>query len=69
MGPLPPEAEGVEELVVDALDDLAYSGYPSSQALGPAPLAAVALGRVDDARPVAFQPAPMVFFALKALVG
>jgi hypothetical protein len=26
MGPLPPEAEGVEELVVDALDDLAYSG-------------------------------------------
>src|SRR5215217_6837580 len=68
-GPLPPEAEGIEELVVDRLDDLAYSSYPSSQALGPVPLAGVALGRVDDAHPVAFQPASMVFFALKALVG
>src|SRR5215211_5228048 len=69
MGPLPPEAEGIEELLVDRLDDLAYSSYPSSQALGPVPLAGVALGRVDDAHPVAFQPASMVFFALKALVG
>src|SRR5215217_34297 len=69
MGPLPPEAEGIEELVVDRLDDLAYSSYPSFQALGPVPLAGVALGRVDDAHPVAFQPASMVFFALKALVG
>src|ERR671910_749829 len=68
-GPLPPEAEGIEELVVDRLHDLAYSSYPSSQALGPVPLAGVALGRVDDAHPVAFQPASMVFFALKALVG
>src|SRR5215213_8045115 len=68
MGALPPEAKGVEELVVDALDDLAYSGHPSSQALGPG-FAAVALGRVDDAHPVAIEPAPMVFFALKALVG
>src|SRR5215218_11149999 len=41
MGPLPPEAEGIEELVVDRLDDLAYSSYPSSQALGPVPLAGV----------------------------
>src|SRR5215203_6430927 len=69
MGPLPPEAEGIEELVVDRLDDLAYSSHPSSQALGPVPLAGVALGRVDDACPVAFQPASMVFLALKALVG
>src|SRR5918994_2995953 len=51
MGPLPPEAEGIEELVVDRLHDLAYSSYPSSQALGPVPLAGVALGRVDDAHP------------------
>jgi ketosteroid isomerase-like protein len=34
----PPEPEGVEELVVDTLDDLAYSGHPSPQAFGPAPL-------------------------------
>src|SRR5215207_11631894 len=51
MGPLPPEAKGVEELVVDALDDLAYSGHPTPQALGPG-VATVALGRVDDAHPV-----------------
>src|SRR5215208_6065829 len=54
--PLPPEAEGVEEFVVDALHDLADGSYPSPQALGPAPLAAVAFRRMDDARPVAFQP-------------
>ena len=29
MGPLPPEAEGVKELIVDAFDDLAYPSYPS----------------------------------------
>ena len=70
MGALPPEAEGVEELVVDAFDDLAYSGHPSPQALGPAPLAAVGLGRVElDAHPVELEPAPMVCFTLEALVG
>src|SRR3712207_6007722 len=68
VGSLPPEPKGVEEFVVDALDDLAYSGHPPPQALGPG-FAAVALGRVDDACPVALQPAPMVFFAFKALVG
>jgi hypothetical protein len=67
MGPLPPEAEGVEELVVDALDDLADAGHPSSQSLGPTPLAAVAFGRVDDVCPVVFEPPPMVLFALEAL--
>ena len=36
--------------------------------LGPG-FAAVAFGRTDDLRPVAFQPAPMVFFTLEALVG
>jgi hypothetical protein len=68
MGSLPPQAEGIVELVVDCLYDLAYSSHPSSQALGPVPFAGVALGRVDDACPIAFQPASMVFFALKALV-
>ena len=71
VGTLSPEAEGIEELVVDRLDNLAYSRHPSSRALGPVPLAGVAgfAGRVGDARPIAFQPASMIFFALKALVG
>jgi hypothetical protein len=64
---LPPEAEGVEQLVVDAFYDLADGGYPPPQALRPAALSAVALGRVDDAHSVAIEPTPMVFFALEAL--
>ena len=46
MRPFPPEAEGVEEFVVDALDDLADASNPPPQGLGPAPLAGVALGRM-----------------------
>ncbi len=65
-----PEAKGVEELVVDALDDLADACYPTSESLGPASLAAVALGRMDDLLgPIAFEPPPMVFGALKTLIG
>jgi hypothetical protein len=64
MGPLPPEAEGVEELVVDAFYDLADGGYPPPQALGPVLLAGVAFGRVDDVCPVVFEPPPMVLGAL-----
>jgi hypothetical protein len=66
---LPPEAQGVEELLVDAFYDLADGGHPSPQLLGPAPLAAVALGRADDTHPVEIEPTPMVFFTLEALVG
>src|SRR5215211_1779137 len=69
MGPLPPEAEGVEELVVDALYDLADGGHPAPQSLGPVLLAGVAFGRVDDVCPVVFEPPPMVLGALEALVG
>ncbi len=69
VGPLSPEAKGVEELVVDALDDLADACYPTSASLGPASLAAVALGRMDDLGPIAFEPPPMVFGALKTLIG
>jgi hypothetical protein len=68
MGPLPPEAEGVEELVVDTLHNLTYSGHPPSQALGPG-LAAVAFGRMDDGCPVALLPAAVVLGSFKALVG
>src|SRR5829696_1491567 len=38
MRALSPQTEDVEELVVDTFDDLAYSGHPSPQAFGPAPL-------------------------------
>ena len=67
MGPLPPEAEGVEELVVDALYDLADGGHPAPQSLGPVLLAGVVFGRVDDVCPVVFEPPPMVLGALQAL--
>src|SRR5918995_6716748 len=68
VGPLPPEAEGVKQFVVDRLYDLADGGDPPPQALGPAPLPGVALGRVDDLGSVAFQPTPMIVFSLKAFV-
>jgi hypothetical protein len=69
VGPLPVKAKSVEELVVDAFYDLADTDHPTPQALGPASLAAIAFGRTENLRPVALQPAPMVFFALKAFVG
>src|SRR5215217_9003137 len=68
VGTLPPQAEGVEELVVDRLYDLTYPGDPPPQRLGPG-LFGVALGRMDQLRPVALEPAAMVFGALEALVG
>src|SRR3982751_5524799 len=67
VGPLPPQAEGVEELVVDRLDDLTYPGDPPPQALGPG-LPGVALGRMDELDSVAFQPTPMILYSLEALV-
>src|SRR5215210_5649387 len=69
MRTLPPEAEGVEELVINRLHDLAYSGNPPPQRLGPAALFGVPLGRVNNLRPVAFEPTPMILGALETLVG
>jgi enamine deaminase RidA (YjgF/YER057c/UK114 family) len=68
MGTLPPEAEGVEEFVINRLDDLTYPGNPPPQRLGPG-LFGVALGRMDHLRPVAIEPAAMVFSAFEAFVG
>src|SRR5215204_4470665 len=68
VGPLPPEAQGVEELIVDCLHDLTDRGNPPPQALGPG-LSGVSLGRMDYLRPVAFEPAPVVLFSLEAFVG
>jgi hypothetical protein len=69
VGPFPPEAEGVEQLVVDRFHDLADGGDPPPQVFGPASLSGVALGRMDEARSVVFEPAPMVLDALETLVG
>src|SRR5829696_2963695 len=69
MGTLPPEAEGVEELVINRLGDLTYPGDPPPKTLGPASLFGVALRRMDDICTVALQPAPVVFCALEALVS
>src|SRR5215208_2125735 len=65
---LPPQAEGIEQLIVDALYDLADTGYPTPQALGPY-LASVAFGRADKLRPVVIEPPPVIVSALEALVG
>ena len=69
MGTLSPEAEGVEEFVIHRLYDLTYPGNPLPQALGPASLFGVALGRMDYLRSVVIEPAAMVFGAFKAFVG
>jgi hypothetical protein len=69
MRTIPPQAEGVEEFVVDRFDDLRYTGDPPPQALGPASLFGVSLGRVNNLRPVAFEPTPMVLFAFETFVG
>jgi hypothetical protein len=65
MGTLPPEAESVEEFVINRLDDLTYPGNPPPQTLGPG-LFGVALGRMDYLRPVVIEPAAMVFSAFEA---
>jgi hypothetical protein len=68
MRTLPPEAEGVEEFVINRLDDLPYPGNPPPQTLGPG-LLGVALGWVNNPRPVAFEPTPMVFGTFETFVG
>ena len=65
MRTLPPQAEGVEELLENRLDDLRHPGNPPPQTLGPASLFGVALGRVNDLRPVAFEPTPMILGAFE----
>jgi hypothetical protein len=67
VGPLLPQAEGVEQLVVDRLYDLTNAGDPPPEPLGPR-LLGVALGRMDDFGSVAFQPTPMILFSLEAFV-
>jgi hypothetical protein len=68
MGTLPPQAEGVEELVVDRLYDLTEGSHPPPQTLGAGHFG-VTLGRMDDLGSVALQPTPVVFGSLEAFVG
>src|SRR5215210_378242 len=69
MGTLPPQTEGIEELVIDRLHDLTEGSHPLPQTLGPASLFGVALGWMDDLSSVALQPTPVVFSPLEAFVG
>src|SRR5215203_2008395 len=69
MGSLRAKAKGIVELLVNRLDDLANACRPTTQPLGPSPFAPVLSGWAHDARSVAIEPAPMVFFALETLVG
>jgi hypothetical protein len=46
MGTLSPEIKGIEEFVINRLDDLTYPGNPPPKTLGPG-LFGVALGRMD----------------------
>src|SRR5215211_367300 len=68
MRTIPPQAKSVEQLIVDAFDDLADGSYPPPEPLGPV-LFGVSLGRVNDLRSVAFEPTPMVLGTLEPLVG
>jgi len=67
MGPFSIQAEGMMELVIDRLHNLADAGEPAPQRLGPRRLT-VPLGRADDLCPVGHPPRLLVGLALKALV-
>jgi hypothetical protein len=65
VGALPPQAEGVEEIVIHRLYDLTYPGNPPPKRLGPG-LFGVTLGRMDYLRSVVIEPAAMVFSTFEA---
>lgn len=67
MGALPVQAKGMQELVVDRLDDLPAPREPATQRLWPRGLARP-LGRTDDLSAVSLPPPRLVGLALKALV-
>src|SRR5947209_2616411 len=68
MRSFPPEAEGVEEFVVNTLHDLADTSYPTPQAFRPNLASSVAFGRADEPCLVALEPAAVVICPLKAFV-
>src|SRR5262247_662461 len=66
MGPFAIQAEGMLELVMDRLHNLADASEPAPEPLGPRRLT-VPLRRADDLGSVGRQPRPMDGLALKAL--
>src|SRR5262245_46766445 len=67
MGPFPIQAEGLLELLVDGLHNLADAREPAPPRLGPRPLT-VPLGWADALSAVGRPPRRMVGLALKAFV-
>src|SRR5688572_18164204 len=67
MGPFTVQAEGMMELLVHGLHNLAYPSHPATEPLGPRCLA-IALGRTDDLGSVEPPPPRMCRLPLKAFV-
>ena len=59
MGPLPIQAKGMEELVVDRFDDLADARHPAPQGLWPRRLA-VAFGGTEHLGTISLSPRRVV---------
>src|SRR5918998_4461403 len=67
MGPFAIEAEGMPELVIHRLHNLAYSSQPAAQPLGPRH-AAIALRWAEDLGTIGQPPGLVVGLPLEALV-
>src|SRR2546421_13128633 len=68
MGPFPPQAEGVEQFVVDRFDDLPQPSQPAAPLLGPVLLAAL-LGRANDLSSIQLAPLGVRLVSGEALIG
>src|SRR5918997_4353146 len=67
MGPLPVQAKGMKQLVIDRPNNLSDARQPATQGLGPGRLT-VALGRTDPLGAVGLPSPRLVRLALKALI-
>src|SRR6266545_1920937 len=68
MGPLAAEAEGMMQLVVDGLDDLAHPSQPTARAFGPG-MPAIPLWRAHQLGPIVVPPVRMSGLPLEALIA
>src|SRR5919205_2953767 len=67
MGPLPVQAEGMPELLIHGLHDLAHPSHPAPEPLGPR-RPAMALGRAEDLGAIGPPPGHLIDLALETLV-